>query len=449
MRATIVISLQIYNIFQYMFEYLPLEGFRALQLSQMYEIPGHKVIDEHQFDRYVRNGRQWGEEIKDIARNETHLLRQLKDIESIPEGDRAALILEALNYPGLEVQIAGIENIYSVSNASKKSLYEMAAQKVQEGLSSPNQAVQRMAAEATLYLLDNQKTCLRKVVAQKVQEGLSSPNPAVQRMAAEMIFCTLGEDTAGLIRQALNSPFPEVQKAGAAMTTFAPADQKSELKNMVVERIHQALNSPFPGVQKIGATMIMYAPEDQRPGLFLSVIQNTKVLKIMIEPPLYETSSVTTSDFSRAELSKTGSKATVIGGALRNMIIIRNLSPSHFQAWKDLYEDYNFWKEQGFEYVPVEPIVSFHIQKDSSVAVAAGVLDLNLSQWMHMTDLFGKELLAQQKKILSALQRKGFDHGHPHDDNFCLRFLRDTQGDPDITVPPRMYLIDFDQALSS
>ena len=42
----------------------------------------------------------------------------------------------------------------------------------------------------------------------------------------------------------------------------------------------------------------------------------------------------------------------------------------------------------------------------------------------------------------------GIEHGHPHVDNFVLRFFRDDDGVPDLKRKPRLYLIDFDQAVS-
>ncbi len=50
--------------------------------------------------------------------------------------------------------------------------------------------------------------------------------------------------------------------------------------------------------------------------------------------------------------------------------------------------------------------------------------------------------------IAEAITNLGFDHGHMHDGNFCLRFYRNEKGEPDFTRLPRLYLIDFDLAIS-
>jgi len=200
-------------------------------------------------------------------------------------------------------------------------------------------------------------------------------------------------------------------------------------------------------VQKASTEMILCAPKEERVALFNQALE--KLGATLIEPPLYNRGDINEERFSRKEFFKTGSRTTLIGGTLKNKVIVRHIFPEHFLAWKNLYEDYSFWQKNGFDYVPVEPIVSYHLEKDGNVAVFSGVLDLNLEEWQQMTLLFTSELETQRNKILTALNKKGIQHGHAHDANFCLRFWRDERGRPDMTKTPRLYLIDFDQALSS
>ena len=67
--------------------------------------------------------------------------------------------------------------------------------------------------------------------------------------------------------------------------------------------------------------------------------------------------------------------------------------------------------------------------------------------------MFQVELEEQRKKILSILNGVGglryADKGieHAHKQNFCLRFFRDDDGGIDFNRTPRLYLIDFDQAI--
>ena len=104
------------------------------------------------------------------------------------------------------------------------------------------------------------------------------------------------------------------------------------------------------------------------------------------------------------------------------------------------------WKEAGFDYVPIEPIVSYRLQADNLVDVSTGVLDLNLDLWLKMGGNFGKELKEKENRILSVLNSRSIHHGHPHRENVVLRFFRDRKGRVDFTREPRIYLIDFDLA---
>jgi hypothetical protein len=168
----------------------------------------------------------------------------------------------------------------------------------------------------------------------------------------------------------------------------------------------------------------------------------------IIKPPLYNKSNIDDKTFRREKFDKTGSGTTLIGGSLKDKIITRHIEPEAFLSWQRLYEDYNLWKKNGFDYVPIEPIQSYRLGKDNLVDVHSGVLDLSLDSWQKITSLFNQELHIQKKEILATLKSVDIEHGHTHDDNFILRFFRDENGKPDITKVPRLYLIDFDRAVS-
>ena len=60
--------------------------------------------------------------------------------------------------------------------------------------------------------------------------------------------------------------------------------------------------------------------------------------------------------------------------------------------------------------------------------------------------LFMKEIKEQRRAIKKILEEMGIDHGHPHNENFSLRFYRTESGEVDLSRPPRVYIIDFDEA---
>ncbi|MDO8482490.1 MAG: hypothetical protein Q7S86_01565, partial [bacterium] len=136
------------------------------------------------------------------------------------------------------------------------------------------------------------------------------------------------------------------------------------------------------------------------------------------------------------------------GGSLKDNTIIRHIEPISFVAWQRLFEDHEMWESVGFDYVPIEPIQSFKFNKEGVVDVFSGVLDLSLETWQNMTDDFVADLHTDQEKIIEVLDKNNIDHGHPSTANFCLRFFRDEEGNVDFKTKPRLYLIDFDMAIS-
>jgi len=378
-----------------------IERLRAEKISEetppsflkMYEIPGHKNIAIHHFSRYRGDEERWGKSIRIIIDTQD----SLRKIQHAPERERTALIRNALNTSSIKTQ--------------------------------------KMAVNMIRYAPEGERTALRQIITEKIRDALNNPSIEAQKVAANMIQYAPQEEQVALIRDALNNPLIEAQKTVAKMIRYAPEGERTAL-------IRDALNNPSIEAQKTAANMIRCAPKEEQTALFKQALEKLGVT--LIEPPLYNQGDIHEERFSRKEFSKTGSRTTLIGGALKNKVIVRHMLPEYFLAWKNLYEDYLFWQDNGFDYVPIEPIVSFHLEKDDNVAVFSGVLDLSLRAWQQITSLFTLELEYQRNKILDALSKKGIQHGHPHDENFCLRFWRDEHGRPDMTKTPRLYLIDFD-----
>lgn len=168
----------------------------------------------------------------------------------------------------------------------------------------------------------------------------------------------------------------------------------------------------------------------------------------MVESPLYRTKNINNGTFSRNTFEKTGSGLTLVGGSLKEKTIIRHITANAFLARKTAYEAYPTRKKEGFDYVPIEPIQSYNINKDGLVDVYSSVLDLNFQEWINKTNMFENELEKTKLKIKEVLYKLNIKHSHDHNGNFCLRFFRDKQGDIDFKRIPRIYLIDFDQAIS-
>src|SRR3990167_2346123 len=217
----------------------------------------------------------------------------------------------------------------------------------------------------------------------------------------------------------------------------APKQERASL-------IKQALSQEDPEVQRKAAEMILCAPKQERASL-IKIAFYAGLGNEIVKSPLYDNSNFDKERFKRKMFEKTGSETTLVGGTLKDKLIIRHVKPSAFLAWQKIYENHQVWKNNGFDYVPIEPIQSYRLNKKGLVDVFSGVLDLSLAQWAEVSGyMFMEELGKQKHNIISVLERQGIRHGHTHDHNFVLRFFRDKDGNPDITKIPRLYAIDFD-----
>jgi len=287
-----------------------------------------------------------------------------------------------------------------------------------------------------------------------IKEYFAKDSPELWIKAAGMIDSAPKEERALLrievsekIKESFAKDSPEVWIKAAEMINWAPIEERASLRRDVSEKIKESFSKDSPELWIKAAGMIDLAPIEERASLIREVFEKGIVEEI-IKPPLYNNSNIDDETFKREKFDKTGSGTTLIGGSLKDKIITRHIEPEAFLSWQRLYEDYNLWKKNGFDYVPIEPIQSYKIGKDNLVDVHSGVLDLSLGSWQNITSLFEQELDTQKMLILETLESVDIEHGHAHNDNFVLRFFRDENGKPDITKVPRLYLIDFDQAVS-
>ncbi|MCR4313961.1 MAG: hypothetical protein NUV84_01800 [Candidatus Uhrbacteria bacterium] len=322
---------------------------------------------------------------------------------------------------------------------------------VRAGLANPNPAVQRIAAKMIRYAPWTYIEELTGDVTQLVRAGFANSNPEVQKTAAEMIRYAAEADRLDLIRVGLAHPNPAVQRATVMMIGDAPWMNIEELRGEITRFVRAGLAHPNPEVQRTAVLMIEHAPSTEKSELFLRA--KSQLGDRLIEPPLYDnmTSAHNEKPFQRTAFEKTGSETTLLGGTLKEKIIIRHIEPKAFLAWQKIFEDYHSWQDAGFDYVPVEPIQSYRLGKDEKVNVYSSVLDLSLYQWKNMTNDFATELNKDLRRIKEVLKKLNITHGHTghtHEGNFCLRFFRDQEGHVDFSRKPRLYLIDFDQAVS-
>src|SRR3989339_322813 len=365
-----------------------------------------------------------------------------------PAQEQVSLIKQALSQKDPAVQREAAAMIVCAPAQERVSLQLLISEKIKQALSQEDPAVQREAAGMIRYAPTQEQVSL-------IKQALSQKDPAVQREAAVMIECAPAQERVSLqllisekIKQALSQKDPTVQREAAEMIWYVPRREIVSLQLLISEKIKQALSQEDPAVQREAVGMIRYAPAQKRISL-VKIASDAGLGNEIVKPPLYYNSNLDRGRFKREKFHKTGSETTLVGGALKDKLIIRHIKPRAFLAWQKIYENYQVWQDNGFDYVPIEPIQSYRLNKKGMVDVFSGVLDLSLAEWSEISgNIFIKELEEQRDKIISILESQGIRHGHTHDNNFVLRFFRDQDGNPDLTKVPRLYAIDFDMAVS-
>lgn len=319
---------------------------------------------------------------------------------------------------------------------------------IQTGLAKEDVKVQQVCAEMIWSVPDlSAQTSLREKVFELVKAGLDKQDPVAQKAYVKMIWYGPKDARVGFVQAGLAKEDVAVQKACASMIEDLPVGAHAGLQEKVVQLVKAGLETEDQATQQACAEMIQYVPKDAKKSLFL--VARKKLGNVLVQPPLYKDQEVSKDAFQRVKFPKTGSETTLIGGRLKDKTIIRHIQPEAFIAWQKLFEDHAVWKREGFDYVPIEPIQSYRINKKGLVDVYSGILDLNLNAWKQMSNDFKDELNADAGKIQAILREQRVEHGHPGDYNFCLRFFRDEKGNVDFSKKPRIYLIDFDRAVTS
>ena len=322
-----------------------------------------------------------------------------------------------------QVEYSGFENI--------TSLVEMA-------LSGPSIEVQKIVLE----MMDK---IPKSKVDTFIRIGLSSLDFEVQKKA--ILAIQYADKQLGLVRECLDNPDVRIQKKVMKVISYMSGRQQDSIHNQIKERLDTAWDSADLKMISDAVWLIEYLPQEEKRKALQRFIDQGFGTDV-IRPELYDFESPSSEKVSRQSFAKTGSETTLLGGPLKDKVITRHITPKAFLVWQELYENYKLWKDAGFDYVPIEPVYSYGLGKKDLVNVQGGVLDISFQKWIDMDGYFYEEIKKEMEKIKNVLDGANIRHGHAHENNFCLRFFRDSEGNPVFTKPPRIYLIDFDQAVS-
>ncbi len=391
----------------------------------MYKIDGQENIS---YEHYLKSRRLFESKTGHSEvdeKDENSLLKTRNEILRQPEDQIVFYIIKALENSDIEIQRIGASLVQNAPEEKRENLGILIYKKIIDGLNSNNIQIQRIAMNIIKFAPEDMQDKLKKIVVGKIIDAFNSSNVDEWRIMAKKINLALNSEqdnlreiVYGKIIEALNQDDLRIQRLAAVMVRYAPTAKQIELENLVRDKFELA----------------------KRKGMF----------KEIIESPLYLKTDSQNSTFSREIFSKTGSEITLLlGKQFRDNLIFRHLEEPSFSAWRNAYESHINWLNAGFDYVPIEPIYSFHYdQNHKLVYIASGVLDINLEEWYAFSgNTFKDDLDKQKNKILDVLTDLSIDHGHPNDSNFCLRFHRDENGNVDINKIPKIYLIDFDKAI--
>ncbi|MBI3633980.1 MAG: hypothetical protein HY226_06875 [Candidatus Vogelbacteria bacterium] len=393
-------------------------------------------------------------------------------ISCIPINKRTGILLYLLETGDEKTQLTASTQLWSVPLDAESEVNALIS-KITDLI---NIALSANSPDSDLFAAQLLVNAPEGTITKAINRILDTTNYAAQVAALEAMLYVKHSERFQLIKKALNSHSYKVRNAAASFIFSLSGHEQTELQSMLTKSINQAVSSNDTESQLNAAEMIRFAPIRQQVFLIEDILNktnNTEVSKMslramrnlnkeerrevlelaidklgnaLVEAPLYDSGDISEDAFKRKKFEKTGSGTTLLGGRLKGKSIVRHIEPQAFLAWQKIYEDEALWRQKGFDYVPIEPIQSFRLNKNGLVDVYSGVLDLNLETWLEMTDMFAMELVDAKLKILSLLERNRFNHGHVHDRNFSLRFFRDENGRVDFTKKPRLYLIDFDAA---
>lgn len=444
----------------------------------MYEVPGHKGIQNRELVRYLKDKKQdkriqdadslsyrRQEKFKFLSKDEKFLF--LKRYALKKDKTKKEFVLDGLFFVRSGFESMDVEQELELLSLLLSSFGTYRNEEVREQVSSylsqkeriiaealqhPNARIQEVAVRL-VHRLQIKESVFEGIAIQQIEQAIISGEFDKMLIIKQLMRLINSVDKRNVIVRCLKDPNTKIKLIGAsAMSTYLPS-KIGELLDMYTTDIEKIITNPDPSAIETAIELSEILPNKQKKEMRdlirarVNEFMEQGRMEEILSPALYKREIVDETKFERKSLFKSGSDTTLLGGSLKGKAILRHIKPEPFQVWQKLYENNALWEQYGFDYVPIEPIVSYHFSPTTGlVDTFSGVLDINLKSWTAISDLFAKELEVQSAKILLALKRMDVHHNHAHPGNFCLRFFRGADGKPDLSKVPRLYLIDFDKA---
>ncbi len=177
------------------------------------------------------------------------------------------------------------------------------------------------------------------------------------------------------------------------------------------------------------------------------------------ENPLYRAADARTENDPPSplvsRLATTGANVSALLGKYREKVVARDFPVDRYLVWKKAFEAHQLWRKNGYEYVPIEPIIGVKkigagLNTDNSfrdLRVFSGFVGVSAAGWFRNNTRHASHIMNEMTRITKILTDDlKISHGHPHIGNFGLVFPRKSDGSLDFEKPPRLYMIDFDLA---
>ncbi|MFH1404960.1 MAG: hypothetical protein ABIH21_02575 [Patescibacteria group bacterium] len=398
-------------------------------------------------------------------------LQALKALSKVPQEHQqrfkelaVGVIENVLNDKSCSSEHGGFARLIPiVPEDEQQRLWEIFTTNIEEKLKDKNPEIRKQGMFVFLHGPVFKFDSLYSTLEDAVKQNLDDQDLDMRDFAASVISKLpessqpkLQEKVRGLVEQGLGSDnFGEFKHAIMLISNVKPSEQL-RLIQQAVEILEQRLKSDDESVRKHATILACSLPDDEHMQLFLSYPQEFSALRKLAQTtPLYDQHE---GRFVKGEFDKSGSGTTLLDvvpgnpeNSLRNRVIIRHIKSEAYEAWKDAFEAFDFWKEKGFDYVPVEPIVKARVgKKPMTVDVFTRVLQgPAVGDWKEKGGLYLDEIYKQVERIKNSLKELQVEHGHTHMGNFIVVFERDSNGELIFEKTPRVYVIDFDQAVSS
>lgn len=422
--------------------------------------------------------------------------RDKKDIFHFFLKDIAELIEEGLKDHDIEVRKKARDMTEHISKKDKHELEKILLQLIKKEIEFPDHyGVEENATEMIQYVFEEGEVVVEKQLIDLINKNISDSNLGELKIYVHMMQyisvkeqLILKERITDLVTKKIDDPNVTVRNNAIAMINYVSEEKVIELRKQVPELINKWLQHEdfLNRYNAIGVLEFMIKQETtelrkRRPKLFIQglldpdsdinwVIKN--MFENLSEPDkqfLYghfkkelKFLDLSMSKWSHAlynyKDSKSNSKESntwwiiltdkYVWKAYQRIILNRA-----FVCWKEAWEAHTFWNEEWFDYVPIEPIISFKFEWEPSnwkTKVVSKLLHFSvdeLQKWNSYEYRRWYSWIEEEKeKILSWLKRLGISHWDIHDGNFCVQFFYTQDWRIDIEKCPRVYLIDWDRA---